>query len=108
MHQASVKTLHKVIENIAVNPTEDKYLVLPKTNKGVQEKILAHPEALSFLQLVGFDFADATQAKLHAPSQEKLALALDAIRVHITEQGGQVQKVGGEPGVGATASHSVK
>jgi hypothetical protein len=108
MHQASVKTLHKVIENIAINPTEDKFLMLPKTNKGVQEKILAHPEAVSFLQLVGFDFADATQAKLLVRSQEKLALALDAIRVHITELGGQVQKVGGEAAAGPTASHSVK
>lgn len=88
MHQASVKTLHKVIENIAVNPTEEKYQVLPKTNKGVQEKILAHPEAVNFLQLVGFDFADATQAKLNAPNQDKLGVALDAIRVHVTELGG--------------------
>ena len=92
-HQASVKTLHKVIENIAVNPDEDKYLVLPKTNKGVQEKILAHHEAVSFLQLVGFDFSDAVQAKLLNRDQDKLVLALDAIRVHITELGGQVNKV---------------
>ena len=66
-HQDSVKTLHKVIENIAVNPGEDKYTNLPKGNKGVQEKILAHREAVSFLERAGFDFSDATQAKAHKP-----------------------------------------
>lgn len=29
---------------------------LPKTNKGVQNKILAHPGAVEFLKCAGFDF----------------------------------------------------
>ena len=45
-HNDCVKTLHKVLENIAVHPAEEKYRQLPKGNKGVQEKILAHTDAV--------------------------------------------------------------
>lgn len=45
-HNDSVKTLHKVLENIALHPAEEKYRQLPKGNKGVQEKILAHTDAV--------------------------------------------------------------
>ena len=55
-HQESVKTLFKVLENLQLKPTDMKVRTLPKTNKAVQEKILAHDDACAFLQLVSFDF----------------------------------------------------
>lgn len=53
-HMNCVKTLHKVIENIAVNPDEPKFKQLPPTNKGVKEKILAHEDAVQFMTAAGF------------------------------------------------------
>ena len=34
-HNDCVRTLHKVLENIAVHPVDEKYRQLPKGNKGV-------------------------------------------------------------------------
>lgn len=56
-HQDTVKTLFKVLENLNLKPTDMKVRSLPKTNKSVQDKILAHDDACAFLQLVNFDFS---------------------------------------------------
>jgi hypothetical protein len=46
-----------VLENLQLKPDDVKVRSLPKTNKSVQEKILAHDDACAFLQLAGFDFS---------------------------------------------------
>ena len=56
-HQDSVKTLFKILENLQLKPNEMKVRSLPKTNKSVQDKILAHDDACAFLQLINFDFS---------------------------------------------------
>lgn len=49
VHQDSVKTLFKVLDNILSKPNDPKVKTLPKTNKSVQQKILEVPHALEFL-----------------------------------------------------------
>ena len=53
---------------------------LPKTNKGVQNKILAHPDAVEFLKHAGFDFESSPDViELKKYDQNKLQKAADAI-----------------------------
>ena len=59
-HQDSVKTLFKILENLQLKPTEMKVRSLPKPNKAIQEKILAHDDACAFLRMIGFDFSGET------------------------------------------------
>jgi len=42
-HQDTIKTLHKVLDNLILKPTDVKVRSLPVTNKSVQTKILAVP-----------------------------------------------------------------
>ena len=55
-HQDAIKTMFKVIENLIVSPTDPKVRKLPKTNKAVQSKLLAHQFAVEYLTKCGFDF----------------------------------------------------
>jgi len=59
-----VRTLYKVIENLNINPNDPKVRSLPKTNKSVQQKIMAHPFAVEFLVKVGFDVSNETTISL--------------------------------------------
>ena len=86
-HQESIKTLHKVLENVAINPHNEKFRMLPKGNKGVQEKILAHKDAVAFIELVGFKIGDE-HVRLENMEMEVLTSALEAIMLHVAEQGG--------------------
>ena len=66
-----------------------KVRTLPKTNKSVQEKILAHDDACAFLRLVNFDFS-GEQINLKLYDDLIIQLGLDAINDHIVTLGGQV------------------
>lgn len=72
-----------------MKPTDMKVRSLPKTNKSVQEKILAHDDACAFLQLVGFDFS-SDQINLRVYDGVVIQMGLDAINDHIVSLGGQV------------------
>ena len=79
-HKDSVNTLHKVIENLILKPMDNKVRSLPKTNKGVQNKILAHPGAVEFLKNAGFDFDSSTEViELKKYDQNQLEQAAKAI-----------------------------
>ena len=56
-HQDTVKTLFKVLENLILKENDIKVRQLPKTNKSVQQKILAFPQAIKYLETAGFDFS---------------------------------------------------
>lgn len=72
-HKDSVNTLHKVIENLILKPMDVKVRSLPKTNKGVQNKILAHPGAVEFLKCAGFDF-ECSQEVIELKKYEEVKL----------------------------------
>lgn len=67
-----MKTMFKVIENLLASPDDEKVRRLPKTNKAVQAKILAHNAAVKFLETAGFDFSDLETARLIAYDKDKL------------------------------------
>lgn len=66
-----------------------KVRTLPKTNKSVQEKILAHDDACAFLRIINFDFS-GEQINLKIYDELLIQLGLDAINDHIVTLGGQV------------------
>lgn len=70
-----------------MKPTEMKVRQLPKENKSVQEKILAHDDACAFLRLIGFDFS-GSQIVLASYDGKVIQLGLDSINDHIRELGG--------------------
>lgn len=79
-HKDSVNTLHKVIENLILKPMDVKVRSLPKTNKGVQNKILAHKGAVQFLECAGFDFGGSQEIiELKKYDQNLLKQAAQAI-----------------------------
>lgn len=49
---AGLDILHKLIQNILKNPTEDKFRMLKKSNKTIQAKLLALKPAGSILELM--------------------------------------------------------
>lgn len=77
------------MENLQLKPTDMKVRSLPKANKSVQEKILAHDDACAFLQLVNFEFS-GEQISLRSYDEVLIQLGLDAINDHIVSLGGQV------------------
>ena len=92
MHKDSVKTMFKVIDNLLANPNEGKFRSLPKTNKAIQNKILAFKWIVKFLELVSFDFnSNETTAELKNYNIAVLNKALDAINEHVVSLGGQVK-----------------
>jgi predicted transcriptional regulator len=56
-HQDTVKTLFKILENLIFKENDIKVRMLPKTNKSVQQKILAFPQAIKYLETAGFNFS---------------------------------------------------
>ena len=63
---------------------------LPKTNKGVQEKILAHGPAVRFLEHAGFSFDHPDVASLREYNKKLFSEAQDEINDHIVYLGGNV------------------
>merc|ERR1712187_459515 len=50
----ALRTLGVVLKNILRNPNEPKYRCLRGTNDRLQREVLAHPEVVELLQLIGF------------------------------------------------------
>jgi len=75
--------MFKVLENLLSKPDDMKVRSLPKTNKSVQEKILAHAGAVKFLETAGFDFSKPDVAEIHAYNGALFQEALDVINDHV-------------------------
>jgi hypothetical protein len=83
--------MFKVIDNLLQNPNEGKFRSLPKTNKAIQNKILAFKWIVKFLELTSFNFkANDTTAELENYNLAILNKALDSINEHVVSLGGQV------------------
>ena len=83
--------MFKIIDNLLQNPNEGKYRTLPKTNKAIQNKILAYKWIVKFLELVSFNFKSSdTNADLDNYSLPILNKALDSINEHVIALGGKV------------------
>jgi hypothetical protein len=78
----------KIVENLKMKPTDTKVRSLPKSNKSVNEKILAHKYAVKFLELVGFDFQGNEFILLQNYEESKIESALDSIYKHVESLGG--------------------
>jgi hypothetical protein len=48
------------LENLILKENDPKVRSLPKTNKSVQQKILAIPQAIKYLETAGFNFSSET------------------------------------------------
>lgn len=83
--------MFKVLENLLNKPDDIKVRSLPKTNKAVQEKILAHPPAVKFLETAGFDFTKPDVAEVKEYNIILFQEALDVINEHIMSLGGKVE-----------------
>jgi len=81
--------MFKIIDNLLQNPNEGKFRTLPKTNKAIQNKIMAFKWLVKFLELVSFNFsASYTNADLTNYSLPVLNKALDSINEHVVSMGG--------------------
>jgi len=81
--------MFKIIDNLLQNPNEGKFRTLPKTNKAIQNKIMAFKWIVKFLELVSFNFsASDTNADLTNYSLPVLNKALDSINEHVVSMGG--------------------
>ena len=83
--------MFKILENLLNKPDDMKVRSLPKTNKAVQEKILAHPPAVKFLETAGFDFSSPDVAQVKVYNGILFQEALDEINAHIVSLGGKVE-----------------
>lgn len=50
----ALKTVGKILRNIAAQPSESQYRRLRSSNPRLQQEVLAHPEAVEILRLAGF------------------------------------------------------
>ena len=75
--------MFKVLENLLNKPDDIKVRSLPKTNKSVQEKILAHAPAVKFLETCGFDFSKPDIAEVKEYNVQLFNEALDEISIHV-------------------------
>ena len=83
--------MFKIINNLLQNPNEEKFRSLPKTNKSIQNKILAFKWIVKYLEAVGFNFEDQTTAVLTNYDVAKLNQALDMINIHVVSLGGEIK-----------------
>ena len=75
---------------MVIKPADPKVRSLPKTNKSVQAKILAYPQAVAFLEAVDFNFSAADVIELGTYNVLVLNEAMDQISAHVVSLGGQV------------------
>eukprot|EP00928_Gymnodinium_smaydae_P039520 TRINITY_DN26988_c1_g3_i1.p1 TRINITY_DN26988_c1_g3~~TRINITY_DN26988_c1_g3_i1.p1 ORF type:complete len:304 (-),score=41.97 TRINITY_DN26988_c1_g3_i1:212-1123(-) len=52
--RVALQTVGRILQNIALQPTEPKYRRLRGSNQRLQREVLAHPEAVEILRLAGF------------------------------------------------------
>lgn len=52
--QGALKTVARLLRNVAAHPAEAKYRFLRGSNQRLQQHVLAHPEAVEILRLAGF------------------------------------------------------
>ena len=90
-HQDTVKTLFKILENLILKENDIKVRMLPKTNKSVQQKILAFPQAIKYLETAGFNFSKAETIELTTFDKSLIQQGLDTISLHIVSLGGKVE-----------------
>lgn len=86
--------MFKVLENLLNKPDDIKVRSLPKTNKSVQEKVLAHKPAIKFLETAGFDFSKPDVAEVQDYNAILFQEAMDEINAHIVSLGGKVEVQG--------------
>ena len=71
----SLEVLGKVIRNVAVNPSENKYRKLRLSNAKVHEAVIDTPGALSALQAMGWQQDAAEPDSLVFPGGRQLTMA---------------------------------
>jgi len=54
----ALKTVGKILRNIAAHPSEPQYRRLRSSNQRLQQEVFAHPESVEILRLVGFIVED--------------------------------------------------
>ena len=87
--KAIVSTLFKIISNVLTSPFEPKFRKLPKNSNTVRDKIMAYPNAVNFLQIVGFKFDEpGDHIVLNAYSKQELEDCLDALKIFVERLGG--------------------
>ena len=90
--RAVTTTLFKVVSNILQSPFEPKFRKLPRNSSTVQEKIMAHPNAVNFLKLAGFKFDEpGDHIMMVAYSKEELEDCLTALKLFVERLGGAIK-----------------
>ena len=82
--------MFKVINNIIKSPMEPSYRKIAKSKSVVQQKILAYPNAVAFMQIAGFSF-DTDHMECSNYNSDVLNECNEAISSFIQQLGGSVK-----------------
>lgn len=76
----ALKTIMKLLENIASNPTEAKFRKIRKTNKAFATRIGSVPTAVECLKSAGFLDAGESEFVYNSAAESTLAAAVETLR----------------------------
>jgi hypothetical protein len=86
-------TVHKILNNITNNPTEDKFKNLKTTNKLYQKYIESYPSVFNFLKFVGFTYNSDNSNFEFRGNIEELKKILDRVDDYLLEKSNTILKI---------------